>query len=66
MSMVNLIIAFFLLFSACLSPVTKDGKARMKTSSDYDKILIVSLSRTNNTKAIAEIIHEKMGGLLIA
>lgn len=30
------------------------------------KILIVYLSRTNNTKAIAEIIHQKVGGTIIA
>jgi flavodoxin len=30
------------------------------------KILIVYLSRTNNTKAIAEIIHEKVSGTLVA
>src|SRR5580700_8341714 len=29
------------------------------------KILIVYLSRTNNTKAIADIIHEKVGGKLV-
>ncbi len=29
-------------------------------------ILIVYLSRTNNTKAIAEIIHQKVGGKLVA
>jgi flavodoxin len=29
------------------------------------KILIVYLSRTNNTKAIAEIIHQRVGGTLI-
>jgi flavodoxin len=29
------------------------------------KILIVYLSRTNNTKAIAEIIHKKVGGTLV-
>jgi hypothetical protein len=28
--------------------------------------LIIYLSRTNNTKAIAEIIHQKIGGRLIA
>jgi hypothetical protein len=28
--------------------------------------LIVYLSRTNNTKAIAEIIHQKVGGALVA
>ena len=31
-----------------------------------DNILIVYLSRTNNTKAIAEIIHENIGGMLVA
>jgi flavodoxin len=30
------------------------------------KVLIVYLSRTNNTKAIAEIIHQKVGGRLVA
>ena len=30
------------------------------------KILIVYLSRTNNTKAIAEIIHKNVGGTLVA
>lgn len=30
------------------------------------KILIVYLSRTNNTKAIADIIHEKVGGKVVA
>lgn len=30
------------------------------------KILIVYLSRTNNTKAIANIIHEQVGGKLVA
>jgi hypothetical protein len=30
------------------------------------KVLIVYLSRTNNTKAIAEIIHQKIGGRLVA
>ena len=31
-----------------------------------NRILIVYLSRTNNTKAIAEIIHQKVGGKLVA
>jgi flavodoxin len=33
---------------------------------DAQKILIVYLSRTNNTKAIAEIIHQNVGGKLVA
>jgi flavodoxin len=31
-----------------------------------EKVLIVYLSRTNNTKAIAEIIHENVGGDLVS
>ena len=34
--------------------------------SEASKVLIVYLSRTNNTKAIAEIIHEYLGGTLLA
>jgi hypothetical protein len=30
------------------------------------KVLIVYLSRTNNTKAIAEFIHQKIGGTMVA
>jgi hypothetical protein len=30
------------------------------------KVLIVYLSRTNNTKAIAEFIHQKVGGTIVA
>src|SRR5687768_17018143 len=33
---------------------------------DPAKVLIVYLSRTNNTKAIAEIIHSYVGGKLVA
>ena len=33
---------------------------------DSDKILIVYLSRTKNTKAVAEMIHEKVGGTLVS
>lgn len=35
-------------------------------STPSEKILIVYLSRTNNTKAVAEIIHKKVGGTLVA
>src|SRR5688500_16973356 len=33
---------------------------------DEKKILIVYLSRTNNTKAIAEFIRQKVGGTMVA
>ncbi|MEO3407069.1 flavodoxin [Mucilaginibacter sp. CAU 1740] len=51
-----LLIAIFCGTSACTSAQPKSPK----------KILIVYLSRTNNTKAIATIIHEKVGGKLVA
>ena len=40
--------------------------ANEQRPSTKKKILIVYLSRTNNTKAIAEIIHQKIGGNLVA
>jgi hypothetical protein len=47
------------------------GVAQQRPAKDHGlpaekKILIVYLSRTNNTKAVADIIHEKVGGKLIA
>lgn len=45
--------------SAYNEPVTND-------TSMNKKVLIVYLSRTNNTKAIAEIIHKNVGGKLVA
>ncbi len=41
------------------------GCSNAQTTSS-PKILIVYLSRTNNTKAIAEIIHQNTGGRLVA
>ena len=38
----------------------------MDSTLKSDKVLIVYLSRTNNTKAIAEIIHKNVGGTLVA
>jgi flavodoxin len=52
-----LLIAFSIYFPFC------DSKAQLMSS---NKILIVYLSRTNNTKAIAEIIQRKVGGDLMA
>lgn len=39
---------------------------RADTTVNPARILIVYLSRTNNTKAIAEIIHKNVGGTLVA
>jgi flavodoxin len=65
-SMINLLFAFSLLFSACSASEMKGDNGKMKVVPDTSKILIVYLSRTNNTKAIAEIIHTNVGGTLVA
>jgi len=64
--MLHLLIAFFFLFSACNTPQTEDISVPVESKSKPEKVLIVYLSRTNNTKAIAEIIHKEVGGTLLA
>ena len=63
--MVNLLFAFSLLFSSCTASQVKDISVRNDTTTKSNKVLIVYLSRTNNTKAIAEIIHKNVGGNLV-
>jgi flavodoxin len=50
--------------------LTGSAEAQQQSVKDKDstveKTLIVYLSRTNNTKAIAEMIHDKVGGRLVA
>ncbi len=65
-SITHMLLAFFLMISACSSSQTKDINAKVDSTINPDKILIVYLSRTNNTKAIAEIIQRNVGGRLIA
>jgi flavodoxin len=65
-SMINLLFAFSLLFSACSSSEMNDITLKGDTTIENKKVLIVYLSRTNNTKAIAEIIHKNVGGTLVA
>src|SRR5687768_17557388 len=62
----HMLFVFFLLISACTSPQTKVINSGMGTAVNPEKILIVYLSRTNNTKAIAEIIYDNVGGKLVA
>ncbi|GEO07236.1 flavodoxin [Adhaeribacter aerolatus] len=65
--MLNLLVAFLLLFSACAtSAQTEAIKVETTIKVNLDKILIVYLSRTNNTKALAEMIHKQIGGTLVA
>lgn len=64
--MMQFMLAISLLVSACsLSPM-KERYTKGGTAIDPNKVLIVYLSRTNNTKAIAEIIQDNVGGTLVA
>ncbi len=65
-SMANLLLALILLFSGCSVSEKKNIPVKDDSIINADKILIVYLSRTNNTKAIAEIIHKNIGGKLVA
>lgn len=64
--MTDTLLAFCLFISACSSSQTKDITIRKDSALSSDNILIVYLSRTNNTKAIAEIIQHNVGGRLVA
>jgi flavodoxin len=64
--MTQMFLASFLLILSCSSSQTKDNNTTIDSTSDSNKILIVYLSRTNNTKAIAEIIQRNVGGTLVA
>src|SRR5688572_23280000 len=66
MFMTQLLLTLFLFISACSSSEPKQVRATADASSDTNKILIVYLSRTNNTKAVAEIIQSYTGGKLIS
>ncbi|HWJ30259.1 MAG TPA: flavodoxin [Flavisolibacter sp.] len=64
--MTRLLLALLLLISACSSSQTKAISSKMDATIDCGKILIVYLSRTNNTKTIAEIIKSNVGGTIVA
>jgi flavodoxin len=54
------------LISACSSTQTERVDTEVKSHIDAGKTLIVYLSRTNNTKAAAEMIQKQVGGTLVA
>jgi flavodoxin len=62
----TILVAFCLLTGCSKAQVPLTDQPKAKGSSTDKKILIVYLSRTNNTKAIAEIIRQNAGGELIA
>ena len=60
----QLIVLLVLLSFGCSSQ-GNDPKVETTINREPENILIVYLTRTNNTKAIAEIIHTKVGGTLV-
>src|SRR6202008_3549090 len=64
--MTQMVFAFVLLISACSSTQVKEISTKTDATLKSNKVLIVYLSRTNNTKTIAEIIHNNAGGTLVA
>lgn len=64
--MTNILLVFAILMSACSQSKIRDTDNKADTTINPAKVLIVYLSRTNNTKAIAEIIHKNVGGTLVA
>ncbi|MVM30880.1 flavodoxin [Spirosoma sp. HMF4905] len=62
----HLLFLIFLLIGACSSSQTNAIHFTADSTSAAQKVLIVYLSRTNNTKAIAELIHKQVGGTLVA
>jgi flavodoxin len=64
--MTHMLLTFFLLISSCSSSQIKNNNAKTEPALDSNKVLIVYLSRANNTKAIAEIIQKNVGGTLVS
>lgn len=60
-----LLLGLFLLITLSSSCQTQQGDRQQMAQGDSDKILIVYLSRTKNTKAVAEMIHQEVGGELV-
>lgn len=58
--MTHKVLLFSILFSSCFQKGT--GTEQQRTS---DSILIIYLSRTSNTKAVAEMIQKEVGGDLV-
>lgn len=68
-SVTHLCWALLLLMGSCSSSqneVPVSETPTIEAPLDSSKILIVYLSRTNNTKKIAELIHRQVGGRLVA
>lgn len=63
--MTQMLLTLSLLISACSLSGPEGINTKTDSTLDTNKVLIVYLSRTNNTKAIAEIIQKNMRGTLV-
>ena len=64
--MMQLLLAISVLLASCsCSQIAEVGSSK-ESASAPEKVLIVYLSRTSNTKAIADIIQANVGGRLVA
>jgi flavodoxin len=63
--MTYFLLAFSMVISSCFSSYMKNDVENKLSAIDPEKVLIVYLSRTNNTKALAEIIRANVGGKLV-
>lgn len=61
-----LLFLLFIGFSSTSSSCKSDNSLLETVDNPNEQILIVYLSRTQNTKAVAEIIHKNVGGTLVA
>lgn len=61
----KLFIGLFLLISTCFHLQAGENNVPIETQFGSEKNLIVYLSRTQNTKAIAVIVQEQIGGTLV-
>jgi len=55
-----------MLFMSCITAKQEDVHKSIPSDTKPERILIVYLSRTNNTKAVAQIIQKNVGGELVA
>lgn len=64
--MMQMLLAFSMMVSGCFMSGIKKINTETDARLDTAKVLIVYLSRTSNTKTIAEIIYNNVGGKLVA
>ena len=65
-AMIHVMLGFWLFISACSFSQTETVTKTQDSNFSVKKILIVYMTRTNNTKAIAEIIQANVGGTVVA